>query len=63
VLAVVLKAGEQRADGIRVLQQLGQMLAKVLDAFPGRRSRRRPRDDVDQDDDAPVRRDEEDVSS
>jgi hypothetical protein len=61
VLAVVLKAGDQRADGLRVLEELGQMLGRVLDAIPGRRRRRRPGEDDDQDDTAPVRRDEEDI--
>ncbi|MER7244679.1 hypothetical protein [Kribbella sp. NPDC000426] len=51
ILSVVLKASDQRADGFRVLQQLGRTLegiiGKLVDLF--RRTHRD--DDQDRDDD------------
>jgi hypothetical protein len=37
VLSVTSQAGDQRADGIKVLQELGRILRMLLDALRGRR--------------------------
>jgi hypothetical protein len=51
ILSVVLKASDQRADGLRVLQQLGRTLERIVGKLVDLFRRRRRDDDLDQDDD------------
>jgi hypothetical protein len=44
ILSVTTKAGDQRADGIRVLREQGRILRSLLDALRGRRDDDEPDD-------------------
>ncbi|TCC49588.1 hypothetical protein E0H73_42375 [Kribbella pittospori] len=51
ILSVMLKASDQRADGFRVLQQLGRTFERIVGKLVDLFRRKRRDDDQDQDDD------------